>query len=538
MQAVVIRLATQIVARSQLLQHQAFETALVTLMATAIVVLLMLGVTALVGRSLVNPLRRLQADALEIATVRLPAQVAAAATGGQAADGAVTVEPISVQSADEIGRVARAFDQVHAEAVRLAGNEAQLRSSLNSMFISLSRRSVPLIGRLVRMIDVMEQSEEDPDQLANLFAMDHLVTRMRRNSENLLVLAGEEPVRKWSEPIPLIDVARAATAEIESYSRVMLNVQPEILVSGQAVADLVHLLAELIENATMFSPQDRPVHVNDVKLADGGTIVEIRDEGIGLIQSRLDELNQRLDQPPALDESFSRQMGLYAVSHLAARHGVRVRLRPGSPQGLSALVWLPHSLVRYEQVSPADVRRTGLQRSVPLARNEPPAVGQAARPGRRTMLWFTAKHPSGRRPEDEPVISEAPATAGRPSAKLEPAGQRTGFNAGQSAGQAAGGLPRRTPGSNAYPGSGTAGPGWVASTRGQAADTRGSAADTHGPTGGVRADGSADLQLPSRRSSAEAVRSLLSGYQLGTRDALRPDPGPDSTWHADKENQS
>jgi signal transduction histidine kinase len=553
MQAVVMRLVTQIVARSQFLQHQAFETALVTLMATAIVVLLMLGVTALVGRSLVNPLRRLQADALEIATVRLPAQVAAAAAGGQAADGAVTVEPISVQSADEIGRVARAFDQVHAEAVRLAGNEAQLRNSLNSMFISLSRRSVPLIGRLVRMIDVMEQSEEDPDQLANLFAMDHLVTRMRRNSENLLVLAGEEPVRKWSEPIPLTDVARAATAEIENYSRVMLNVQPEIMVSGQAVADLVHLLAELIENATMFSPQNRPVHVNSMKLAEGGTIVEIRDEGIGLLQSRLDEMNQRLDQPPALDESFSRHMGLYAVSHLAARHRVRVRLRPNSPHGLSALVWLPHTLVRYEQVSPADVRGTGQQRSVPLSRNggQPPAAGQAARPGRRTMLWFTAKHPSGRRPEDEPLISEASATAGRSAAELEATGQWTGYNAGQPASQAAsppglparagltaGGLPRRTPGSNAYPGSGTAEPGWAADTRGRTADTRGSAADTRGPAGGVRADGAGGLQLPSHRPSAEAVRSLLSGYQLGTRDALRPDPEPDPTWHADKENQS
>jgi signal transduction histidine kinase len=554
MQAVMMRLATQIVARSQLLQHQAFETALVTLMATAIVVLLMLGVTALVGRSLVNPLRRLQADALEIATVRLPAQVAAAAAGGQAADGAVTVEPISVQSADEIGRVARAFDQVHAEAVRLAGNEAQLRNSLNSMFISLSRRSVPLIGRLVRMIDVMEQSEEDPDLLANLFAMDHLVTRMRRNSENLLVLAGEEPVRKWSEPIPLTDVARAATAEIENYSRVMLNIQPEIMVSGQAVADLVHLLAELIENATMFSPQDSPVYVTGMKLAEGGTIVEIRDQGIGLIQSRLNEMNQRLDQPPALDESFSRHMGLYAVSHLAARHGVRVRLRPGSPQGLSALVWLPHTLVRYEQVPPADLRGTGQQRSVPRPGNggQPPAVpGQAARPGPRTTLWFTAKHPSSRGPEDEPVISEAPATAGRPAAELEAAGQRTGYNAGQPASQAAsppdltaragltaGGLPRRTPGSNTYPGPGTAGLGWAAGTRGQAADTRGSAADAYGPAGGVRADGAAGLQPPSRRSSAEAMRSMLSSYQRGTLDALRPDPEPDSTWHADKENQS
>jgi hypothetical protein len=319
------------------------------------------------------------------------------------------------------------------------------------------------------------------------------------------------------------------------------------------VADLVHLLAELIENATLFSPQDRPVLVNGTKLAEGGTIVEIRDEGIGLIQSRLDEMNQQLDQPPALDESFSRHMGLYAVSHLAARHGIRVRLRPGSPQGLSALVWLPHTLVRYEQVSPADARGTGQQRGVPLRGNggQPPAAGQAARPGRRTMLWFSAKHPSGRRSQDEPVIGEASGTAGRPAAELEAVGQWSGHDTGQPAsraasppglpardGQTAGGLPRRTPGSNAYPGSGTAEPGWAADTRGARADTRGSAADTRESAGAVPADGAAGLQLPSRRSSPEAVRSLLSGYQAGTRDALRPDQGPDPTWHADKENQS
>ena len=142
--------------------------------------------------------------------------------------------------------------------MRLAGNEAQLRGNLNAMFISLSRRSVPLIDRLARMIDELEQNEDDPDQLANLFAMDHLVTRMRRNSENLLVLAGEEPVRKWTEPVPLADVARAATSEIEQYGRVVLNIQPGIMVSGQAAADVVHLLAEIIENATLFSPQGHP----------------------------------------------------------------------------------------------------------------------------------------------------------------------------------------------------------------------------------------------------------------------------------------
>ena len=203
-----------------------------------------------------------------------------------------------MQTTDEIGRVARAFDQVHAEAVRLAGTEAQLRSNLNAMFISLSRRSVPLIDRLSRMIDNLEQNEDDPDQLSHLFSMDHLVTRMRRNSENLLVLAGEEPVRKWSEPVPLTDVARAAAAEIEQYGRVALTVQPGIMVSGQAAADVVHLLAELLENATLFSPRNTQVQVAAADAPGGGVLIEIRDEGVGVSTSpaRRDELAAR---PPA-----------------------------------------------------------------------------------------------------------------------------------------------------------------------------------------------------------------------------------------------
>ena len=182
-----------------------------------------------------------------------------------------------MDSTDEIGRVARAFDQVHQEAVRLAGNEALLRGNVSAMFISLSRRSVPLIDRLTRMIDELEQNEDDPDRLSSLFAMDHLVTRMRRNSENLLVLAGEEPVRKWSEPVPLADVARAATSEIEQYGRIVLNIQPGIVVSGQAAADVVHLLAEIIENATMFSPRDTPVQLTGQEVSTGGVLLEVRD---------------------------------------------------------------------------------------------------------------------------------------------------------------------------------------------------------------------------------------------------------------------
>jgi signal transduction histidine kinase len=367
-----------IVDRSQTVKNQAFESALITAAIVVAAILLVLLVTFLVGRTLVNPLRRLRADALEIASVRLPARVAAAAAATEAPEGPVVVEPVGVSSTDEIGQVARAFDQVHAEAVRLAGNEASLRGSLNAMFISLSRRSVPLIDRLARMIDGMEQSEDDPDQLGNLFSMDHLVTRMRRNSENLLVLAGEEPVRKWSEPVPLADVARAAAAEIEQYNRVSLTVQPGVMVSGQVAADVVHLLAELIENATLFSPQTTQVRVSVMELASGGVLVEIRDEGVGISPSRLADMNWRLDHPPGLDVSVSRHMGLYAVAHLAARHGIRIRLRPGAPQGLSALVWLPNTLARQDR-GPAG---NGYSRAVGGSTN--PSLPAGARPAAPT----------------------------------------------------------------------------------------------------------------------------------------------------------
>jgi signal transduction histidine kinase len=349
MRSIENQVAQAIVARSEALKQGAQRSALLTGAVTGGVLLLVLIATIIVARSLVDPLRRLQTDALEIATVRLPARVAELSESTNPG-ASLHVEPISVHSTDEIGKVARAFDQVHREAVRLAGNEALLRGNLNTMFISLSRRSVPLIDRLARMIDSLEQNEDDPDQLSNLFSMDHLVTRMRRNSENLLVLAGEEPVRKWSEPVPLADVARAATSEIEQYSRVVLNVQSGIAVSGQAVADIVHLLAEIVENATMFSPRDTPVQVSGQELTSGGALIEVRDSGVGVSEARLAEMNWRLDNPPLIDVTVSRHMGLFAVSRLAARHGVRVRLRPASPQGLSALIWLPGNLTGRETV--------------------------------------------------------------------------------------------------------------------------------------------------------------------------------------------
>jgi signal transduction histidine kinase len=557
MRSVEDQLTTEIVARSQVLQHQAFESALVTSLVTALVIILVLAATALIGRSLVNPLRRLQADALEIAAVRLPARVMAAAAGTDVTEGPPTVEPIGVQSTDEIGRVARAFDQVHAEAVRLAGTEAQLRGSLNAMFISLSRRSVPLIDRLSRMIDSMEQSEDDPDQLANLFSMDHLVTRMRRNSENLLVLAGEEPVRKWTDSVPLTDVARAAASEIEQYNRVALAVQPGIMISGQAAADVVHLLAELIENATLFSPQTTQVRVTVMELASGGILVEVRDDGVGVSPSRLADMNWRLDHPPVVNVSISRHMGLYAVSRLAARHGIRVKLRPGAPQGLSALVWLPGHLAKHEQITqagghspslgtggmdlgtasrtPAAVRAAaGRHRNALVkASGEQHAVaGQATSAGRSATVWFAAKRPSAAdaTPQDDLAAAWRPAAGGRATADGM---WDDRVSADDSAGGAeptartTAGLPRRMPRTSAFPGSGMPDFGVPAAAQPAPADAEapvlGAPPQRTVRSGASYHDTHYQEAMPARRRSPEAARSRLAGFQLGSRDAAQAD---------------
>src|SRR5262249_8756318 len=329
--AVEQEVAGNIVARSQVLRRGAEQSALFSAVLTTIILFLVLIATLAVARSLVQPLRRLREGALDIATVQLPERVRRM---GEETDPATSldVEPIDVLSADEIGQVARAFDQVHAEAVRLAGNEAMLCSSFNAMFVNLSRRSQSLIERLARMIDSLEQNEADPSRLSNLFSMDHLVTRMRRNSENLLLLAGHETARKRSEPVPLADVVRAATSEIEQYGRVAMKIQPGILVAGPAVSAVVHLVAEIVENATVFPARDTQVHITAQELTSGGVLIDVSDSGVGIPEARLAELNQRLDNPPVMDVSVSRHMGLFAVARLAERHGVRVRLRARAPR--------------------------------------------------------------------------------------------------------------------------------------------------------------------------------------------------------------
>jgi signal transduction histidine kinase len=345
-------LVSDITAQANSLESNALHNAIIVSVLTLVLLIIVLLITTFVARSMIRPLRKLRADALEVAGSKLPEMVRRLSES-EGGDASAEIEPIGVTSTDEIGEVARAFDQVHREAVRLAADEAMLRGNLNAMFVNLSRRSQSLIERQLSLIDNLEQSEQDADRLSSLFRLDHLATRMRRNSENLLVLAGHEAAsRRWSQPVPLVDVLRAAISEIEQYERVVLNVQPGIQVVGQAVNDVVHLVAEIVENATTFSPEDTQVYVTGQPLTSGGVLLDITDNGVGISEQEMAHANWRLDNPPVVDVAVSRRMGLFVVGRLAARHGVRVRLRHAQSGGLTALIWLPESVAAPEGGQP------------------------------------------------------------------------------------------------------------------------------------------------------------------------------------------
>lgn len=288
-------------------------------------------VAGMMARRMSRNMSRLRTAAFGIAEQRLPSLVdQLSRTDPGRVD--TRVQPIPIHTTDEIGEVARAFDQVHREAVRLAAEQALLRGNVNAIFTNLSQRNQGLIERQLTLITELENNEADPDQLENLFRMDHLATRMRRNGENLLILAGEEPGQRWNQPVPLIDVLRAATSEVESYERIELSGVPDGDIHGTAVTDLVHLLPELLENATTFSSPQTKVRVAATRLPDGRVMIEIHDKGIGLTPEDFADINHKLANPPTVDASVSQRMGLFVVGRLADRHGIRVQLRPSGEQ--------------------------------------------------------------------------------------------------------------------------------------------------------------------------------------------------------------
>ena len=331
------------------LRDAAIARALMDLVLVAAVLLAVFILTSLVVRSLVRPLRTLEDGARRVAERDLPDAINRMQEAGTAPDN-VKVTPIEVDTHDEIGEVARAFDDVHRVALTLASDEAALRSNVNAMFVNLSRRSQTLVERQLRLIDGLEQSEQDSDRLSDLFQLDHLATRMRRNNENLLVLSGQDNTRKWAQPVPLVDVLRGAVSEVEQYERVNVRAPSHISVLGRPVNDIIHLIAELVENATAFSPHDTEVLVSAKGLDNGGVQIDVTDSGIGMAAEDIEAINARLAAPPRIDVAVSRRMGLFVVSRLANRHGVKIRLQEAHGGGTTARVLFPADLL----ITPVD----------------------------------------------------------------------------------------------------------------------------------------------------------------------------------------
>ncbi len=309
-----------------------------------------------VARSILNPLRTLRRAALDVADHGLPDAVERILADPNPENAAKTaVEPVPVHTREEVGQVARAFDAVHGEAVRLAAQQALLRDNVNAMFVNLSRRSQALVERQLNLIDRLEQDEQDPDQLASLFELDHLATRMRRNSENLLVLSGTDLSRRLTRPVPAAEVLGAAVSEVEQYARVQVGQTPDLTVQGRAVNDLVHLVAELLDNATAFSDPVTKVTVRTAKTRKGELAIEIQDRGVGMGDQEIIDANERLADPPEVDVAVSRRMGLYVVARLAKRHDIKVRLRGNEDieGGTTALVIVPETLIASPGAAPS-----------------------------------------------------------------------------------------------------------------------------------------------------------------------------------------
>jgi len=308
--------------------------------------LITIVLSTVIARGIIRRLGGLEHDALQLAEVQLP-DVVGRLRRGEDVDVAAEAPPLRT-GGDEIGRVGQAFELVRQTAIRAAVEESKLRQGLNDVFRSLARRSQSLLHRQLTLLDQMERRATDPEALDDLFRLDHLTTRMRRHAEGLVILAGAPPGRSWSSPVRMVDVMRGAIAEVEDYARVSVATRSQAALAGSAVADVIHLLAELIENATTLSPPYTSVRVSGDTVANGFAI-EVEDRGLGISAQRLAELNERLASPPEFNPSDSEQLGLFVVSQLAKRHGIRVTLKASPYGGTAAIVLIPQHLVVTEE---------------------------------------------------------------------------------------------------------------------------------------------------------------------------------------------
>ncbi|GGK73888.1 hypothetical protein Sme01_33190 [Sphaerisporangium melleum] len=347
------------------------------------------------GRRLVRELAELRNSANELADVRLP-RVVQRLRKGEDVDVDSEAPPIGGGDSAEVHDVARAFGSVQRTAVEAAVQQAALRRGVSQVFLNLARRNQGLLHRQLKMLDTMQRRTNEPDALQDLFHIDHLTTRMRRHAESLIILSGAAPGRAWRKPVPVVDVVRAALSEVEDYTRVSLYPLPGAHITGAVVTDIIHLLAELIENATIFSPPQTTVQVRG-DLVGNGFAVEIEDRGLGLSPEEYQAVNERLAHPPEFDLADSDRLGLFVVGRLAQRNDVSVVLRASPYGGTTAIVLIPkHLLADPDAAVPADTGGRHAQRPAATAYNAPATAhpGGAAGPSTDTSSFFTpARHP-------------------------------------------------------------------------------------------------------------------------------------------------
>lgn len=293
-------------------------------------------------RTLQKQLAELRVAALDLAHERLPGVVERLRVG-EDVDVADAAPPLEFGD-DDIGQVGQAFNAVQQTAIQATVDQAELRRGVRDVFLNLAHRIQTLVHRQLKLIDGMERQAVTDDELAKLFRIDHLATRMRRNAENLIVLAGVPASRGWRAPVPMVDVLRAALAEVEDYPRVKLRGAEPVAVAGHAAGDLIHLLAELMENAVSFSPPQTIVQVTG-EWSGGDYLVEIEDRGLGMLPSDMADANERIADPPEFQLSSTARLGFYVVGRLAGRHGIQVRLRRSIYDGVTGSVIVPAALL-------------------------------------------------------------------------------------------------------------------------------------------------------------------------------------------------
>jgi signal transduction histidine kinase len=445
-------------------------------------IIVSIGLSLYVGRRLIRQLRGLRESATTIAHQRLPT-VMRQLREGEAVDLSEYGPTSDVATGDEIEQVQLAINMVQQSAVQAAVDEARLRRGISDVFRNLAGRSQSLLHRQLTLLDGMERRATEPGELEDLFRLDHLTTRMRRHAEGLIILSGEAPARGWRQPVPLVDVLRAAVAEVEDYTRIRVFSRTRSAIAGHAVADVIHLVAELAENATVFSPPNTPVRIQG-DVVGRGIAIEIEDRGLGISADRLAELNVDLANPRQFDLSDSDRLGLFITGQLARRHGISVSLQPSVYGGTTAIVLLPTELIldenalapdrALESASPAGlpagrhVALAGAERGLSAAGNgngdggfgttetgfpalravdEPILLTDSALPqrtpiARRGLQYSAADEPDAAEPFPAPATAEVPATtaeppaaatAAEPTAVVPPTGGLTAAWAGQAA---------------------------------------------------------------------------------------------------------